>query len=247
MQNILIIGATSAVAQHFAQRAQVRGDKLYCVARSEEKLTGLQEALGTSLVGSRCYDFTDYERAPRVIEEAYAALGHIDLALFAQGLLPNQAETETDFDQLENAVAVNLLSVVALLNPLHIKLRAQSSPSKVAVITSVAGDRGRPRNFTYGAAKGGLGLYLQGMRSKFWRGSVELYNIKLGPTDSPMTVDHEKNGTFITAEKAAELIDRGLKKKTYDFYVPGFWRLIMLAVRLMPEWVFQRLKFLSAP
>ena len=85
------------------------------------------------------------------------------------------------------------------------------------------------------------------MRSKYWSSAVELYNIRLGPTDTPMTVDHEKNGTFTTPERAAELIVKGLQRRRYELYVPGFWRWVMLAVRIMPEWVFQRLKFLSAP
>lgn len=245
--NILLIGATSAIAREFALRAAARGDQLYCVARSEEKMSALAAELGEALVGSVCYDMTDTSRAQDVIQSALDALGGADVTLFAQGLLPNQAETEDDITTLSETFAVNTLSVIALLNPLHTQLRERGEPSKVAVITSVAGDRGRPRNFSYGAAKGGLGLYLQGLRSKYWGGAVELYTIKLGPTDTPMTVDHEKNGTFISASRAAELIDRGLNKRGYTLYVPGFWRWIMLAVRLMPEWVFQRLKFLSAP
>ena len=245
--NVLIIGATSAVAQSFAHLALKRNARLYCIARSADKLTALSEHLGEALIGFECYDFTDTSRAPEVISVAYQALGHLDVVLFAHGLLPNQNETEANFEETSRAFAVNTLSVIALLNPLHLRLREQSPPAKVAVITSVAGDRGRPRNFTYGAAKGGLGLYLQGLRSKYWSSHVELYNIKLGPTDTPMTVDHEKNGTFTTPDRAAELIMNGLQRRRYDLYVPGFWRWIMLAVRLMPEWIFQRLKFLSAP
>ena len=119
------------------------------------------------------------------------------MVLFAHGLLPKQAQTETDLEAMIQTFSVNLLSVIALLNPLHRILQNQASSSKVAVITSVAGDRGRPRNFSYGAAKGGLGLYLEGLRSKYINSGVELYNIKLGPTDTPMTVDHEKNGLLL--------------------------------------------------
>ena len=245
--NVLILGATSAVAQSFAHLALKSKASFYCVARSPEKLASLSERLGESLIGSECYDFTDTARAPEVITRACDTLGQTDVVLFAHGLLPNQSESELDFDEAAKTFAVNTLSVIALLNPLHQRLREQSAPAKIAVITSVAGDRGRPRNFTYGAAKGGLGLYLQGLRSKYWSSQVELYNIKLGPTDTPMTVDHEKNGTFTTPERAAQLIMRALKRRRYDVYVPGFWRWIMLAVRLMPEWIFQRLKFLSAP
>ena len=245
--NVLIIGATSAVAQQCAKLYQDRGAKIYCIARNADKLEALKGQLGESLIGAERYDVAETADAEGVIERAVAEIGEIDVTLFAHGLLPVQAQTESSFDEVERAFTVNTLSVIALLNPLHRALRAQARPSKVAVITSVAGDRGRPRNFTYGAAKGGLGLYLQGVRSKYWSSPVELYNIKLGPTDTPMTVDHEKNGTFTTPERAAELIVKGLQRRRYELYVPGFWRWVMLAVRIMPEWIFQRLKFLSAP
>ena len=245
--NILIIGATSAVAQAYAQRCAHRGDQLFLIARNEEKLAQVNEVLGDAVVGQRCFDFTNLSEAVPAVDEAMKTLGRIDLSLFAHGLLPNQARAEREVEELSATMMVNLTSVIALLNPLHDRLRGQGSPSRIGVITSVAGDRGRPRNFAYGAAKGGLGLYLEGLRSKYLSSSVSLCNIKLGPTDTPMTMSHEKNGTFISAEKAAELIDLGLSKRSFVLYVPGFWRWIMLAVRWMPEWLFQRLKFLSAP
>ncbi len=244
---VLIIGATSAVAKQFARLRAEQGDQLYLIARNESKLQEFSQDLGACVVGSSCFNFIETEQAQSEIVKAQQSLGQIDLVLFAHGLLPTQAQTETELEAMLQTFSVNLVSVIALLNPLHLLLQAQASPAKIAVITSVAGDRGRPRNFTYGAAKGGLGLYLEGLRSKYICSGIELYNIKLGPTDTPMTVDHEKNGTFITADKAAALINKGLKGRNYTLYVPGFWRWIMLAVKLMPEWLFQRLKFLSAP
>ena len=244
---VLIVGATSAVAKQFAQIRIQQGDQVYLLARSQDKLQQVIQDLGDNVVGSESFNFTETEHAQNAIEKAHQSLGQIDVVLFAHGLLPNQAQTETDLEAMIQTFSVNLLSVIALLNPLHRILQNQASPSKVAVITSVAGDRGRPRNFSYGAAKGGLGLYLEGLRSKYIKSGVELYNVKLGPTDTPMTVDHQKNGTFITADKAAKLIDKGLSSSRYTLYVPGFWRWIMLAVKLMPEWLFQKLKFLSAP
>lgn len=245
--NILIIGATSAVAQRYAELCAARNDRLYLIARNGDKLAAIREGLGEVVVGDKSFDFTELSAASGAIDDAFESLGSVDVALFAHGLLPDQERSETDHEALSDTFAVNVVSVIALLNPLHRRLRAQGSPSRIGVITSVAGDRGRPKNFSYGAAKGGLGLYLQGLRSKYIKSSVSLCNVKLGPTDSPMTTTHEKNGTFISAEKAALLIDKALKGRSFVVYVPGFWRLIMLAVKLMPEWVFQRLKFLSAP
>ena len=244
---VLIIGATSAVAQHFAQLRTQQGDQVYLLARNQDKLQQVAQSLGENVLGSESFNFTETQHAQSAIEKAHQALGQIDIVLFAHGLLPNQAQTETDLEAMIQTFSVNLVSVIALLNPLHQILQSQARPAKVAVITSVAGDRGRPRNFCYGAAKGGLGLYLEGLRSKYIKSGIEIYNIKLGPTDTPMTVDHEKNGTFITPDKAAKLINQGIQSRGYTVYVPGFWRWIMLVVKLMPEWLFQRLKFLSAP
>ena len=114
------------------------------------------------------------------------------------------------------------------------------------MITSVAGDRGRPRNYSYGAAKAALTVYLQGLRSRLWNTGVEVYNFKMGPVDTPMTVDHEKNFSFSTSENVAQIMIKALANKRYEVYVPGYWAWVMLAVRLMPEALFQRLRFLSA-
>ena len=244
--NILLIGATSAVAQAFARNYAQRGASLYCIARTVEKMNTLAEELGAACIGHTCYDFLDTNRTKTVVLDAIQTLGQVDLVLIAHGYLPNQHDTEIDFTRAEQTFQINCLSVIAFLNALYDQLGPQMK-SKIGVITSVAGDRGRPRNFTYGAAKGALSLYMQGLRSKHWSGCIELYNFKLGPTDTPMTIDHEKNGTFTTPEIASKLMIKAFKAKRYEVYVPGFWRWIMLCVRLMPEWLFQRLKFLSGP
>ena len=170
--------------------------------------------------------------------------GGVDEVLIAHGYLGGQIRSEKDFAEAEKTFAVNLLSPIALLIPLVNKMESAGS-GHIGVITSVAGERGRPRNFTYGAAKGGLSRYLEGVRSRVYGSGLRVHNFKLGPVDSPMTVDHEKNATFITPERAAELIERGMRGGRHEIYVPGFWRMIMLAVRWMPEPIFQRLKFLS--
>ncbi len=114
-------------------------------------------------------------------------MGRIDLALIAHGDLLDQAASEVDLQAARNTFEINLMSVISLLIPLSNLMEEQGS-GKIGVITSVAGDRGRPRNYTYGAAKGALNLYLQGLRSRLWESGVEIYTLKLGPVDTPMTV-----------------------------------------------------------
>ena len=241
---VLIIGASSAVAKTMAILLAQEGAEIFCLARNESKVTELQQQLGESYKGGYFFDFCQHSQAPLAINACLESLGHIDLAIFAHGLLIDQQLSEFDMALTQQCFDTNLFSVLALLMPLKQQMLIQNK-GKIAVITSVAGDRGRPRNFTYGAAKGALSVYLQGLRSVLWRSGVEVYDFKMGPVDSPMTVDHEKNFSFSSCEQVSARMLKLLKTRQYHAYVPGYWRWVMLAVRCMPEAMFQRLGFLS--
>jgi len=244
MARVLIIGATSAVAQGVAQRLAQRGDQIFCLARNSEKLQAVKQQLGSAFQGSYCFDFNQTDQSTAAIARAVEQMGAIDLALIAHGDLPDQLLSEQSFTIARSTFETNLLSVVALLLPLTEQLIRQGQ-GQIGVITSVAGDRGRPRNYTYGAAKGALTIYLQGLRSRLWRSGVEIYTFKLGPVDTPMTITHEKNFSFSTVDQVSDQIVRAFKKQRYEVYIPGYWAWVMLAVQTMPEPLFQRLKFLS--
>ncbi|MBE2220420.1 MAG: SDR family NAD(P)-dependent oxidoreductase [Anaerolineae bacterium] len=243
-QRILIIGATSAVAQGIAQRFAQEGARIFCLARNPEKTEAVATSLGSAFAGSFCYDFTQTDLASEAITKATAALGSIDIALIAHGELLDQIESEHDYAVAYQTFAINQLSVIALLIPLAEQMEQQGC-GKIGVITSVAGERGRPRNYTYGAAKGSLNIYLQGLRSTLWGSGVEIYTFKMGPVDTPMTIDHEKNFSFSTVEQVSKIIVKGFESKRYERYVPGYWRFVMFFVRNMPEWLFQQVGFLS--
>lgn len=243
--NTLVVGATSTVAGDVATHLAARGDRIFCIGRSPKKMARLMKSLGGAAVGNACFDF---DKEPMLIEEALekasTELGTIDLVLVAHGALYDQLESEVSIKAAQMAFETNFLSVLRFLIPLA-NLMEKEGHGKIAVITSVAGVRGRPRNYTYGSAKGALSLYLEGLRSRLWSTGVEVYDFKLGPVDTPMTKDHAKNFSFSTPEKVAKTIFAGLKTKRYVRYVPGFWGLVMIVVKYMPEVIFQRLSFLS--
>lgn len=241
---ILIIGATSAVAQGVAQRFAAQGGRIFCLARDPEKTAVVVQSLGGACVGSYCYDFTQGELAGEAVAQATAVLGGIDLALLAHGALLDQEASERDWEVARETLEVNLLSVVALLLPITAVMEQQGH-GKIGVITSVAAERGRPRNYTYGAAKASLNVYLQGLRSRLYGTGVQIYTFKMGPVDTPMTVDHPKNASFATVEQVSGQIVRAFNGRRSVQYVPGYWAVIMFAVRHMPEWLFQRISFLS--
>ena len=249
VRNVLILGATSAIAAEVARKFAADGHRLYLIARNRAGLAALVDELDTAVAGHEVADLDQLDQAEARIARAVAALGRIDVALIAHGALGDQLRSERELDMALASVHTNLLSPIALLIPLanHFERRAveQHGAGHLGVITSVAGERGRPRNYTYGAAKGGLSRYLEGLRSRLHRRGVVVHDFRLGPVDTPMTATHAKNRLFAQPRPVALAIVRGLASRRHTHYVPGFWRWIMLVVRNLPERLFTRLPFLS--
>jgi short-subunit dehydrogenase len=240
----LIAGATSAIAQQMARLYARRGARLFLIGRDAAKLDALTRTLGGAVVGTRAADLTDTARADELVAAAWDALSGLDVACIAHGLLGDQLATERDLAEAERVIATNFTSVVALLIPLANRFE-QDRSGHIAVLSSVAGDRGRPRNYTYGAAKGALNVYLQGLRTRLWESGVQVHTLKLGPVDTPMTAHHRKHLLFArpanVAARAVAAIDAGRAVA----YAPWFWRPILFGVRVLPEPIMQRLAFLS--
>lgn len=246
MRRIIVFGATSAIAGEVIARWAARGDRLHLVGRDPDKLAAVAAACtGAAGVSTAVADLGDLDRAHALVEGALAALaGPVDVVLIAHGDLGDQLRSEHDFAEAARILQINLLSVIALLVPLAAALERQRSGA-LAVITSVAGERGRPRNYTYGAAKGALNLYLQGLRSRLYAAGVQVTTLKLGPVDTPMTRGHEKTAVFAAPAPVARAIVRAIDRGAGEVYVPWYWRMIMAIVRNTPEPLFQRLGFLS--
>jgi decaprenylphospho-beta-D-erythro-pentofuranosid-2-ulose 2-reductase len=244
MQSVVIFGATSAIAAEAALVYALRGDRVHLVGRSAEKLATVARRCAAASVTVQQADFSDLEANEAVVATAIATLGSVDAALIAHGDLGDQLATERSFADAEATLRTNFTSVVSLLIPLANHLESAGT-GRIGVITSVAGERGRPRNYTYGAAKGALNIYLQGLRSRLYPKGVSVTTLKLGPVDTPMTRGHAKHALFGKPKTVARDIVRAIDRRVPEAYVPSFWKAIMPAVRATPEAVFQRLPFLS--
>jgi decaprenylphospho-beta-D-erythro-pentofuranosid-2-ulose 2-reductase len=243
-EHVAIFGATSAIAGEIARVYAARGAKLYLAGRSADKLSKLAAELGDSVVGSAVQDFDELAAADSCVHVALAALGQIDVALIAHGLLGDQQQSEVALHEAEQIARTNYLSVMALLIPLANHMEQQRA-GHLAVISSVAAERGRPRNYTYAAAKSALNTYLQGLRSRLYASNVQVHTIKMGPVDTPMTVNHRKNVLFARSADVAKQTVHAIASGESEAYVPRFWRPIMFTVRNLPEFVFQRFSALS--
>lgn len=242
---ILIIGANSAIAKATARLYAESGDELFIIGRDEERLLELEKDLGVrgaTISGSLTLDLTKTASHRKAIAAAVDALEIIDLALICHGNLPDQAKCETNYKAAQKAINVNGLSTISLLIELGEAFKLQGSGS-IAVITSVAGDRGRQPNYVYGASKALVSTFLQGFRGMLHSHGVHVLDIKPGLVDSPMTAHFEKGALWSSPDLIAECIVKAVKRKRLTVYAPGYWRLVMMTVCSVPEFIFKRLKF----
>lgn len=242
-KRILVIGATSAIAEAAARQWAARGDALFLVGRKRQKLEDIAADLkvrGAAKTGVFAMDATDVAAHAAMLEAAVAELGGLDIALVAHGTLPDQKACEASVETTLREIDNNGLSVVALCTRLANHFEAQGSGS-IAVIGSVAGDRGRQSNYVYGAAKGMVTCFLQGLRNRLAKRGVQVLTIKPGFVDTPMTAAFKKGALWAQPADVARGIVAAIDQGRDEVYLPGFWRLIMLVIRHIPESIFKKL------
>jgi decaprenylphospho-beta-D-erythro-pentofuranosid-2-ulose 2-reductase len=240
---VLVVGATSAIAAEAARLYATRGARLFLTARHPERLAAVAADLRVrgAEVTTAVLDVTDRAAVARTMDAAWSAYEGLDIALVAHGVLPDQARGQADPAEALASFEVNLLSVVALLTPLANRFEA-AGRGCIAVIGSVAGDRGRQSNYLYGAAKGGLDRFLEGLRNRLYPAGVAVVTLKPGFVDTPMTAGLRQGPLFVSARLAGRGVYRAIERRRPVAYIPWFWRPIMLVVRALPEAVFKRMR-----
>lgn len=240
---VLILGGTSAIASEAAKSFAREGAHLFLTGRNTERLAAVADDLrvrGAAQVETAVLDIADIASHRRVVDSAIATLGGLDVALVAHGSLPDQGRCQELVNETLDALHLNFTATIALLTLLANELEAQRHGC-LAVITSVAGDRGRASNYVYGAAKGGVQIFLQGLRARLLRANVAVVTIKPGFVDTPMTAAFKKNALFADAGRVGQGIYRAIKRRSDVVYLPWFWRPIMTVLASLPERVFKRL------
>jgi short-subunit dehydrogenase len=244
VKKILIIGASSAIAEAAARIWAQRGDRLFLVARNEERLNtlaadlrirGAAEAIGFAM------DANELERHTGMLDAAYAGLGGLDTVLIAHGTLSNQKECEASVELMVGEVTTNAVSVMALLTLIANRFEAQRS-GRIGIISSVAGDRGRASNYVYGSAKAMVTAFTSGLRQRLHRSNVSVTTIKPGFVDTPMTAALKKGALWAKPDTVAAQIVKAMDDGKSEVYVPGFWRWIMTIIVLIPNQIFKKIQ-----
>jgi decaprenylphospho-beta-D-erythro-pentofuranosid-2-ulose 2-reductase len=244
MSKIVIFGATSAIAERFARICALRGDEICLVARNEQKLLAIKQDLeirGAKQVQIFCLDLNERNLHEDLVSSVFSKEKKVDLVLFAHGILGDQSLAERKFSHAENIISSNFTSTVSLLHEVAKHFEIQRS-GIIVVISSVAGDRGRASNYVYGSSKAALSAFCSGLRQRMYRFGVSVITVKPGFVDTPMTRDFKKGILWVKPERIARGIHWAVKNRKPVVYLPRFWFLIMLVIKIIPEKIFQKLK-----
>ncbi len=242
-KKILVLGATSGIAEATCRIWARQGASLFLVARNAEKLAAVAADLktrGASYVDTAVVDLDDTERHPALLAHAINSLTGMDVAYLAHGVLGDQAAGEQEFGTAAQIIHTNFVSAVSLLTWLA-NYCVQRRSGVLAVLSSVAGDRGRKSNYLYGASKAGLSAFLGGLRNRVDREGVTVLTIKPGPVKTAMTVKMKGSEKFADVDKVAATIVKAIDARADTLYVPFQWRPIMFVIREIPERIFKKL------
>lgn len=245
--NILILGAGSAIAKALCNRLAQRGCSLLLAGRDRDEMDRCAADLHVRYrvnAAGKLFDALDFESLPAFADGCVRHFeGELTGVVLCYGSLPEPEGLRCDSTAMRRAFDVNLTSAVVLLEIFAGVLERRRS-GIIAAITSVAGDRGRQSNYLYGAAKGGLSIYLQGLRNRLAPAGVHVLTVKPGFVDTPMTHGriNAASPLVASAERVAEDVDRALRRRRNVLYTPWFWRPIMAFIRIVPETIFKRLK-----
>lgn len=242
MRKILIVGATSGIASATAREFAKRGAALFLVGRRAERLAAVAadlRVLGAADVRIATWEATDLAAIDRLLDAAVDELGGLDAVLVAHGALPDQKRCEADPDEMLRALTVNGTSVVRLTMRVA-DLFERQRHGCIAVVSSVAGERGRRSTYVYGMAKALVTVHLQGLRARLFPAGVAVLTIFPVFVDTQMTAHLPPAARRVPAALAGRRIHSAMSRGADVLYVPRYWRIAAWLARNLPEALMKR-------
>ena len=240
-ETALVVGATSDIGRVVARRLAEGGWALQLAARDpvrlEREVRDLRVRTGAAVTPLHCDVLRDGGDASPI--DALDPLP--DVAVCLIGSLGDQKECQRDGAAAERVMRTNYVGPALLMGALAERFERRGSGVLVGV-SSVAGDRGRASNYVYGSAKAGFTAFLSGLRNRLAGSGVRVVTVKPGFVRTRMTegMALPSRLTAEPEEAAAAVID-AIRRRRDVVYVRPVWRLVMFAVRALPERLFKRM------
>lgn len=241
-RRVLILGGTSAIAEATARLHAAEQARIVLAGRDAERLDTVARDLrvrGAGAVEIEAGDLAEGAGPARLAAMA-RHFGGFDEVILAYGVLGDQRRLQDDPDATAALFAANLTSAAQWANAVADMLEGQGSGALV-IIGSVAGDRGKRSNYVYGASKAGLAVLAEGIAHRFGAKGPVASLVKPGPTDTPMTAGMKKGGPLWSTPDAVAQVVRRAARRSGTYYAPARWGLIMLVLRHLPRFLWNRL------
>lgn len=244
-KKVVVIGATSAIAEKCTRIWAENGKSQFVlVGRDKLKLQSVAQHLvviyGDVKAEIIALDFNSPQQIASMVERLYEE-GVVDTVLIAHGFLPSQEKCQDDLNYCNEALKINGLSPILFLEA-FVKKMEKINHGHIGIIGSVAGDRGRKSNYVYGAAKGLIETYVQGLQHRLAIKNVKITLIKPGPTNTPMTAGLGLNGNRLASvDLVSKNIVNAINKGLPLIYTPKIWQFIMLIISKLPRFIFNKI------
>ncbi|MGD9900440.1 MAG: SDR family NAD(P)-dependent oxidoreductase [Calditrichaceae bacterium] len=239
----IIFGATSGIGIAIGAELAKVNKELILVARDKDELKRVSGDLNVRYANinhSYCLDLFDSDRLQTSIKQIIDNHDSVDELYFLMGYMGEAAKARDDWDEREQILLSCYTNAVHVLSEFAEYFEKQRN-GNMTIVSSVAGDRGRQSNYIYGSAKAGLTAFAGGLRNRLYKHNVHVVTVKPGFVDTAMT--YGLPGIFLAAspETVAKIMIKAVRRKKNVLYVPGFWRYIMMIIKLIPERLFKRL------
>jgi short-subunit dehydrogenase len=243
--SLLVLGANSLIAQAAAANFAGAGHEVIFAGRNREELAKLAGDYNIRYkinCSAEYFDALDYLSHEKFLDDVFAKSPDLNYVLVAFGYLGTQEKAQSDFAEAHKIIDTNYTGVVSICELIAGEFEAKKK-GNIAIISSVAGDRGRQSNYMYGSAKAGITAYSSGLRSRLSKTGVNVLTVKPGFVDTPMTYGMPLPKLLVASpQKVGKNIYKAMIKEKNLIYSPFYWRFIMTIVKSIPEFIFKKLK-----
>ena len=242
MPTVLILGATSDMAQAIARTFAKNNYAVQLASRNAERLSAfktdmqLRNNVECSLHEFDALHFSTH----KTFFDQLNPKPDVTVCVF--GVMDDEDLAFNDWTITERMINSNYTGAVSILNVVAAYYQSQQKGC-IAGISSVAGERGRQSKLIYGSTKAALTAYLDGLRNKLFKSNVHVVTVKPGFVYTKMTETlNLPKPLTAQPEEVGNAVYNAVQKKKNTIYVKWMWRWIMLIIKNIPEFQFKKMK-----
>ncbi len=208
-RRVLVTGASSGVGEAVARQFASAGAHVAIAARRRDHLEAVAAEIGATVIVA---DVSNADDCRRLIDEAAAALGGLDILINNAGCHHRGLFVDQDTDALAQMVDTNLRAPL-MLSHLALPWLQQAPRGAIVNVGSVAGRMAVPGSATYSATKAGLRTLTYALAEELRGTSVSVSVVSPGPiatdfilSDIDAVTDLTFSQPMSTPEQIADLV-----------------------------------------